>query len=327
MLKRYPSTFSLLKGVVEQSVTGVHRLYQLARQEKLTAPAINLHDCVVKSKFDNLYCCRESIVESLKKTTDMMFAGKQLVVCGYGEVGKGCATAIKSLGAQVLITEVDPICALQAIMDGFRVVRLEEIASSIDVVITATGNKRLVTRALMDKMKTGAVLCNMGHSDNEIDVASLRTPDLTWERVRTHVDHIIWPDGKRLVLLAEGRVSNLSCSSIPSIVISVSTTALALALIELFNAPAGRYTNDIYLLPKKMDEYIAMLHLDAFDAHLSELTEEQVLYIEYKLYPYNAVWPVCRELLLQERGLVALQQARYMGLQRTGPFKPNYYRY
>jgi len=223
-----------------------------------------------------------------------MFGGKQVVVCGYGEVGKGVCAAMKGLGAIVNVTEVDPICALQACMDGFRVVRLEEVIRNVDLIVTCTGNKNVVTRQHLDKMKSGAIVCNMGHSNTEIDVMSLRTPELTWERLRSQVDHIIWPDGKRIVLLAEGRLVNLSCSSIPSFVVSITATTQALALIELFNAPSGRYKNDVYLLPKKMDEYVASLHLSNFDAHLTELSDEQ---------------------------------ARYMGLSKTGPFKPNYYRY
>lgn len=223
-----------------------------------------------------------------------MFGGKQVVICGYGEVGKGCAQALKGLGCIVYITEIDPICALQASMDGFRVVKLNEVVRNVDIVVTATGNKNVVTREHMDKMKNGCIVCNMGHSNTEIDVNSLRTPDLTWEKVRSQVDHIIWPDSKRLILLAEGRLVNLSCSSIPSFVVSVTSATQALALIELFNAPAGRYKSDVYLLPKKMDEYVASLHLPTFDAHLTELSDEQ---------------------------------AKYMGLNKAGPFKPNYYRY
>ncbi|KAF4525135.1 hypothetical protein B566_EDAN005077 [Ephemera danica] len=216
MLKKYPAMFKLIKGIVEESVTGVHRLYQLSKAGKLTVPAMNVNDSVTKTKFDNLYSCRESIIDSLKRSTDVMFGGKQVVLCGYGEVGKGCCQALKGLGCVVYITEIDPICALQACMDGFRVVKLNE--------------------------------------------NSLRTPDLTWEKVRSQVDHVIWPDGKRIILLAEGR--------------------LALALIELFNAPHGRYKSDVYLLPKKMDEYVASLHLPTFDAHLTELSDEQAKYMD-----------------------------------------------
>jgi len=294
MLKKYPAIFKLIKGIVEESVTGVHRLYQLSKTGKLSVPAMNVNDSVTKTKFDNLYSCRESVIDSLKRATDMMFGGKQVVVCGYGEVGKGCCQALKALGAIVYVTEIDPICALQACMDGFRVLKLSEVIRSVDLLITATGNKNVVTREHMDKMKNGAIVCNMGHSNTEIDVNSLRTPDLTWEKVRSQVDHVIWPDGKRMILLAEGRLVNLSCSSVSSFVVSITAATQTLALIELFNAPSGRYKADVYLLPKKMDEYVASLHLPTFDAHLTELTEEQ---------------------------------AKYMGLNKTGPFKPNYYRY
>uniref|UniRef100_A0A8C7P5L8 Adenosylhomocysteinase-like 1 n=1 Tax=Oncorhynchus mykiss TaxID=8022 RepID=A0A8C7P5L8_ONCMY len=278
--KKHPSVFKKAQGIVEESVTGVHRLYQLSKAGKLCVPAMNVNDSVTKQKFDNLYCCRESILDGLKRTTDVMFGGKQVVVCGYGEVGKGCCSALKALGAIVCITEIDPICALQGCMDGFRVVKLNEVIRQMDLVITCTGNKNVVTREQLDRMKNGCIVCNMGHSNTEIDVASLRSPELTWERVRSQVDHVIWPDGKRVVLLAEVRF--------------LSSTTPALALIELFNAPEGRYKQDVYLLPKKMDEYVASLHLSNFDAHLTELSDEQ---------------------------------AKYMGLNKNGPFKPNYYRY
>ncbi|KAG7177970.1 Adenosylhomocysteinase-like 1-like [Homarus americanus] len=272
MLKKYPAMFKMIKGICEESVTGVHRLYQLSKAGKLTVPAMNVNDSVTKTMFDNLYSCRESIIDSLKRATDVMFGGKQVVVCGYGEVGKGCCQALKGLGCTVYVTEIDPV----------------------DILVTATGNKNVVTRDHMDKMKNGAIICNMGHSNTEIDVNSLRTPDLTWEKVRSQVDHILWPDGKRIILLAEGRLVNLSCSSVPSFVVSITSCTQALALIELFNAPAGRYKSDVYLLPKKMDEYVASLHLPTFDAHLTELSDDQ---------------------------------AKYMGLNKAGPFKPNYYRY
>ncbi|KAJ8940155.1 hypothetical protein NQ314_010826 [Rhamnusium bicolor] len=299
---------SFCYGIVEESVTGVHRLYQLSKGGKLTVPAMNVNDSVTKTKYDNLYSCRESIIDSLKRSTDVMFGGKQVVICGYGEVGKGCSQALKGFGCVVYVTEIDPICALQASMDGYRVVKLNEVIRNVDIVITATGNKNVVTREHMDKMKNGCIVCNMGHSNTEIDINNLRTPDLTWEKVRSQVDHVIWPDGKRIILLAEGRLVNLSCSSLPSFVVSITSATQALALIELFNAPVGRYKSDVYLLPKKMvnqkvvlsnivtvaDEYVASLHLPTFDAHLTELTDEQ---------------------------------AKYMGLNKAGPFKPNYYRY
>ncbi|KAM6237163.1 S-adenosylhomocysteine hydrolase-like protein 1 isoform 3-T3 [Porphyrio hochstetteri] len=259
--KKYPNVFKKIRGIVEESVTGVHRLYQLSKAGKLCVPAMNVNDSVTKQKFDNLYCCRESILDGLKRTTDVMFGGKQVVVCGYGEVGKGCCAALKALGAIVYVTEIDPICALQACMDGFRVVKLSEVIRQVDVVITCTGNKNVVTREHLDRMKNSCIVCNMGHSNTEIDV---------------------------------GRLLNLSCSTVPTFVLSITATTQALALIELYNAPEGRYKQDVYLLPKKMDEYVASLHLPSFDAHLTELTDDQ---------------------------------AKYLGLNKNGPFKPNYYRY
>uniref|UniRef100_H2Z7J2 S-adenosyl-L-homocysteine hydrolase NAD binding domain-containing protein n=1 Tax=Ciona savignyi TaxID=51511 RepID=H2Z7J2_CIOSA len=332
IIKKYQTIFRGMKGIVEESVTGVHRwvilfdivrnqlyfivkpniriskqhthiyqdnqyshrLYQLAKTGKLSIPAMNVNDSVTKQKFDNLYSCRESVLDGLKRTTDIMFGGKQVVICGYGEVGKGCCSALKGLGAVSYVTEIDPICALQACMDGIRVVRLHEVVKTADIFITCSGNKNVITRESLDKMKNGAIVCNMGHSNTEIDVTSLKTNDLTWEKVRSQVDHVIWPDGKRIVLLAEGRLLNLSCSTVPSFVLSITHCTQALALIELFNAPEGRYKQDVYLLPKKMDEYVASLHLATFDAHLTELTDDQ---------------------------------AKYLGLNKSGPFKPNYYRY
>lgn len=193
-----------------------------------------------------------------------MFGGKQVLICGYGEVGKGCSQALKGLGCIVCITEIDPICALQASMDGFRVVKINEVIRNVDILVTATGNKNVVTREHMDKMKNGCIVCNMGHSNTEIDVNSLRTLDLTWEKVRSQVDHIIWPDGKRIILLAEGRLVNLSCSSVPSFVVSITSATQALALIELYNAPLGRYKSDVYLLPKKMGEFFFFFYLNVF---------------------------------------------------------------
>uniref|UniRef100_A0A4W5RMW2 Adenosylhomocysteinase like 1 n=1 Tax=Hucho hucho TaxID=62062 RepID=A0A4W5RMW2_9TELE len=259
--KKYPNVFKKIRGIVEESVTGVHRLYQLSKAGKLCVPAMNVNDSVTKQKFDNLYCCRESILDGLKRTTDVMFGGKQVVVCGYGEVGKGCTAALKAMGSIVYVTEIDPICALQACMDGFRVVKLNEVIRQVDVIITCTGNKNVVTRDQLDRMKNGSIVCNMGHSNTEIDV---------------------------------GRLLNLSCSTVPTFVLSITATTQALALIELYNAPEGRYKQDVYLLPKKMDEYVASLHLPTFDAHLTELSDEQ---------------------------------AKYLGLNKNGPFKPNYYRY
>ncbi|XP_030650280.1 adenosylhomocysteinase like 2a isoform X2 [Chanos chanos] len=291
--KKHPEILQNIKGVVEESVNGVHRLYQLSKAGKLCVPAINVNDSVTKQKFDNMYCCRESILDGLRKTADVMFGGKQVVVCGYGEVGKGCCAALKAMGSVVYVTEVDPICALQACMNGLRLVKLSEVIRTVDIIITCTGNKNVVVREHMDRMKNGCIVCNMGHSNTEIDVASLRTPELRWLRVRPNLDHIIWPDGKRILLLAKGRLLNLSCSTVPTYVFSITATTQALALIELYNAPEGRYKQDVYLLPKKMDEYVASLHLQTFEAHLTELTDEQ---------------------------------AKYLGVNKTGPFKPYYYR-
>ncbi|CAH8504780.1 unnamed protein product [Schistosoma turkestanicum] len=292
--KNYKELLSGICGIVEESVTGVHRLYQYVKSGTLGVPAMNISDSITKSKFDNFYLCKESIVDSLKRTTDMMISGKTVLVCGYGEVGKGVCQALRGLGAFVCISEIDPICALQACMDGYRVVKIDEVIRSVDIVVTCTGNKGVITRAHMDQMKNGCVVCNMGHSNTEIDVRSLQTPDLTWERVRSQVDHVIWMDGKRIVLIAEGRLANLSCSTVPSIVVSVSACTQILALIELYNAPAGRYKSDVYLLPKKMDEYVATLHLPLFNGRITELTDEQ---------------------------------ARYLGVNKTGPFKPSNYKY
>ena len=294
ILKRVPAVFNQLKGIVEESVTGVHRMYQLSKASKLTIPAMNINDSVTKEKFDNLYCCRESILDVLKRTTGVMFGGKQVLICGYGEVGKGCASALKGLGSIVYVTEIDPICALQACMDGFKVVKMESVLKFIDILITCTGNKHVVRRQHLDRLKTGCIVANMGNLSGEIDVASLRAQGLTWERVRPHVDHIIWNDGKRITLLAEGKVVNLVCSGVPSFVMSITATTQVVALIELFRAPSNRYKNDVYLLPKKMDEYVAALHLPFFDAYLTELTDEQ---------------------------------AKWMGVAKTGPYKPHYYRY
>ncbi|XP_039663415.1 S-adenosylhomocysteine hydrolase-like protein 1 isoform X2 [Perca fluviatilis] len=291
--KKHPDLFKKIIGIVEESVTGIYRLYQLSKAGKLCVPAMNVNDSVTKQKFENLYCCKESILDGLKRTTDIMFGGKQVVVCGYGEVGKGCCAALKALSAVVYVTEVDPICAVQACMDGFRVIQLREVVRQADMVITCTGNKNVVEREHLDRMKSGCIVCNMGHCSTEIDLLSLRTAELRWERVKPKVDHVIWPDGKRIVLLAEGRLLNLSCSTVPLFVISVTATTQALALIELYSAPEGRYKQDVYLLPKKMDEYVASLHLQTFDAHLTELTDEQT---------------------------------KYLGISKHGPFKSNYYK-
>lgn len=286
--------FNSLKGIVEESVTGIHRLYQLSRTNLLTLPAMNVNDSVTKTKFDNLYLSKESVIDSLKRCTDLMFGGKQVVVCGYGEVGKGCCQSLRAVGCVIFVTEIDPICALQACMDGFKVVRMEEVIKQVDIVITATGNKSVISREQCEKLKNGAIVCNMGHSNTEIDIKCLRDSDIIWEEVRLNVHHLKFPTGRRIVLIAEGRIMNLCCSSVPSFVVSITASTQALALIELYNAPIGRYKKDVYLLPKKMDEYVASLHLPAFDAHLTELNDDQ---------------------------------CQYLGVNKSGPFKPNYYRY
>jgi len=238
MVKKFPAIFKLMRGIVEESVTGVHRLYQLSQSSKLLVPAMNVNDSVIKTKYDNLYSCRESIIDSLKRTTDIMFGGKQVLVAGYGQVGKGCCQSLKNLGCVVYVTEIDPICALQACMDGFQVMKLAEVVQKVDIVITATGNKNVVTRDNMDKMKNGCIVCNMGHSNTEIDVLSLKTQELVWEKVRSQVDHVIWPSGKRMVLLAEGRRVNLSCSSVPSFVVSITAaTQVTILLLHTFTPP------------------------------------------------------------------------------------------
>ncbi|CDW53183.1 adenosylhomocysteinase 3 [Trichuris trichiura] len=294
MCTKYPVAFGSLKGVVEESISGVQRLYKLSKTDQLSVPAMNICDSVTKCRFDNVYSLRESIIDCLKRTTDSMLGGKSALICGYGDTGKAVAKALKCLGVNISVTEIDPICALQACMEGFRVVRVEEVVNQVDLVITCTSNKRVVTRAHMEAMKRGCIVCNMGRSSTAIDVASLRTADLKWQRLRMQVDHVIWPDGKRLVLLAEGRQMYTSCSCIPSLVLSVTATTQIIALIDLHSSLAGRYKKDVYLMPKKMDEYVASLHLPQFGAHLTELTDEQ---------------------------------AEYMGIYKGGPFKPNYYRY
>jgi len=294
LVSKFPAVAKHLKGIVEESTTGVHRLYQLSRNAKLTAPAINVHDAVIRTMVTNYYCQKESIIDVLKRSTDTMVCGKSVLVCGYGEVGKGIVSSLKSLGCTMYVSEADPICALQATMDGIRVVKVEEVAHRVDIVVTATGNKKVITRDHMDKMKSGTILANMGHANTEIDVLSLKSSEIMWEKVRADVDHIIWPDGKRLVLIAEGRLANLACAALPSFQISVNAVTSTLALVELYSAPLGRYKSEVYLLPKRMDEYAANLHLAHFNAKLTEMTDEQ---------------------------------ASYAGLNKTGPFKPQFYRY
>ena len=266
-----------IKGVTEETTTGVHRLYKMAEAGELTFPAINVNDSVTKSKFDNLYGCRESLVDSIKRATDVMIAGKIAVVAGYGDVGKGSAQSLRGLGATVWVTEIDPINALQAAMEGYRVVTLDEAASQADIFVSATGNYHIITHDHMAQMKNQAIVCNIGHFDNEIDVASLEQYE--WEEIKPQVDHIIFPDGKRIILLAQGRLVNLGCGTgHPSFVMSNSFTNQTLAQIELFAHPE-RYENDVYMLPKHLDEEVARLHLERVGAKLTTLTQEQADYI------------------------------------------------
>ena len=283
-----------VKGVTEETTTGVHRLYQMARDGMLPFPAINVNDSVTKSKFDNLYGCRESLVDGIKRATDVMVAGKVAIVCGYGDVGKGCAQSLKGLGATVWVTEIDPICALQAAMEGFRVVDLADkgTVEQADIFVTATGNFHVIDHEHMKRMKNQAILCNIGHFDSEIDVASLRQYE--WENIKPQVDHIIFPDGKRIILLAEGRLVNLGCATgHPSFVMSNSFTNQVLAQIELFTKP-GDYEKQVYVLPKHLDEEVARLHLEKLNARLTRLSDKQ---------------------------------AGYIGVPVGGPYKPDHYRY
>ncbi len=292
MHERYPELLKEVRGLSEETTTGVHRLYEMMKTGRLLVPAFNVNDSVTKSKFDNLYGCRESLVDGIKRATDVMIAGKIAVVAGYGDVGKGCVQALKGLGAVVWVTEIDPICALQAAMEGYRVVTMDEAAPLADIFITATGNLRVITLEHMKAMKTQAIVCNIGHFDLEIDVASLR--QYPWENIKPQVDHIIFPDGKRIILLAEGRLVNLGCATgHPSFVMSASFTNQVLAQIELWNNP-GKYEKEVYTLPKHLDEKVARLHLKKIGAKLTPLTQEQ---------------------------------ADYIGVSVQGPYKPDYYRY
>jgi len=295
-LKQQPGWYSRIlkniRGVTEETTTGVHRLYHMENTGELPFPAINVNDSVTKSKFDNLYGCRESLVDGIKRATDVMVAGKVALVLGYGDVGKGCAQSLRGLGATVLVTEVDPICALQAAMEGFRVVTLDDVAAEVDIFVTATGNYRVITHDHMLRMKDQAIVCNIGHFDNEIDCSALQSH--TWENIKPQVDHIVFPDGKRIILLAEGRLINLGCATgHPSFVMSNSFTNQTLAQIELWNNP-DEYQNKVYVLPKKLDEMVARLHLEKVGAKLTVLTDEQ---------------------------------ADYIGVSPEGPYKPEYYRY
>jgi adenosylhomocysteinase len=290
--KEYPHLIEDIKGVSEETTTGVLRLYDMAKEGSLKMPAINVNDSVTKSKFDNLYGCRESLVDGIKRATDTMIAGKHCIVCGFGDVGKGSAESLRALGAKVMVTEIDPICALQACMEGYDVVRLEDKIGEIDIFCTATGNYNVITHEHMKNMKSGAIVCNIGHFDNEIDVASLKNYE--WTNIKPQVDEIEFPDGKKIVLLAEGRLINLGCATgHPSFVMSCSFTNQVMAQIELWENNS-EYEKDVYVLPKHLDEKVALLHLDKLDAKITNLTEEQ---------------------------------ANYIGVKATGPFKKDTYRY
>jgi len=273
--------------VTEETTTGVHRLYTMEKEGRLPFPAFNVNDSVTKSKFDNLYGCRESLVDGIKRATDVMIAGKIAVVLGYGDVGKGCAQSLRGLGATVWVTEIDPICALQAAMEGYRVVTMDEVADKADIFVTATGNVSVITHDHMARMKNQAIVCNIGHFDSEIAVASLKP--YRWENIKPQVDHIVFPDGKRIILLAEGRLVNLGCATgHPSFVMSNSFTNQVLAQIELFTR-GGQYENKVYVLPKHLDEKVARLHLDRIGAKLTTLTPEQTAYIGVAVEgPYKA---------------------------------------
>ena len=276
-----------IQGVTEETTTGVHRLYMMEKEGRLPFPAINVNDSVTKSKFDNLYGCRESLVDGIKRATDVMIAGKIAVVLGYGDVGKGCAQSLRGLGATVWVTEIDPICALQAAMEGYRVVTMDEVCALADIFVTTTGNVSVITHDHMARMKNQAIVCNIGHFDSEIEVANLK--QYRWENIKPQVDHIIFPDGKRIILLAEGRLVNLGCATgHPSFVMSNSFTNQVLAQIELFTQD-GQYQNKVYVLPKHLDEKVARLHLDRIGAKLTTLTPEQAAYIGVAMDgPYKA---------------------------------------
>ena len=290
--KWYSTRIGKVRGVTEETTTGVKRLYQMAKEGKLAFPAINVNDSVTKSKFDNLYGCRESLVDAIKRATDVMVAGKVAVVCGYGDVGKGSAQALRALSAQVWITEIDPICALQAAMEGYRVVTMDYAADKGDIFVSATGNYHVITHEHMSRMKHNAIVCNIGHFDNEIDVASLK--QYKWENIKPQVDHIIFPDGRRMILLAEGRLVNLGCGTgHPSYVMSSSFANQTIAQIELF-MHTQKYPVGVYVLPKHLDEKVARLQLAKLNAELTVLTDTQ---------------------------------AGYIGVDKTGPYKPDHYRY
>jgi len=277
MHEKYPEMLKDVRGISEETTTGVHRLYEMANEGKLLTPAINVNDSVTKSKFDNLYGCRESLVDGIKRATDVMIAGKICVVLGYGDVGKGCAQAFKGLGATVMVTEIDPVCALQAAMEGYRVVDMNEACAYGDIFVTATGNLDVITHDHMLKMKNESIICNIGHFDSEIDIASLK--EYTWENIKPQVDHVVFPDGKKLIVLAEGRLVNLGCATgHPSFVMSASFTNQVIAQIELWNNP-DNYENIVYVLPKNLDEKVARLHLEKIGVSLSKLSQKQADYI------------------------------------------------
>ena len=288
----YTELRNAIGGVTEETTTGVNRLYQMQKEGQLPFPAINVNDSVTKSKFDNLYGCRESLVDGIKRATDVMIAGKIALICGYGDVGKGCAQSLRGLGATVWITEIDPICALQAAMEGYRVVTMDDACSEADIFVTATGNFQVISHDHLLKMKNQSIVCNIGHFDNEIDVASLN--DYEWDEIKPQVDHVIFPDGKRIILLAGGRLVNLGCATgHPSFVMSNSFTNQVMAQMELWQSP-DQYQNEVYVLPKHLDEKVARLHLGKLGAKLTELTQFQADYIDV---------PV------------------------AGPYKPHHYRY
>lgn len=289
----YQKTLDSIQGVTEETTTGVKRLYEMAKGKELPFPAINVNDSVTKSKFDNLYGCRESLVDSIKRATDVMIAGKTAVVCGFGDVGKGSAQSLRALGAIVWVTEIDPICALQAAMEGFKVVDLNDVVDKADIFVTATGNYQIINFDHMKAMKDQAIVCNIGHFDNEIDVAGLEK-NCEWESIKDQVDHVIFEDGKRIILLAKGRLVNLGCGTgHPSFVMSNSFTNQVLAQIELY-CHGDKYDNQVYVLPKHLDEKVAKLHLERIGAKLTTLTEKQ---------------------------------AKYIGVDVEGPYKPEHYRY
>jgi len=284
--KFYSKAKSFIKGVTEETTTGVARLYQMEKTGELVFPAINVNDSVTKSKFDNLYGCRESLVDGIKRATDVMVAGKVALVMGYGDVGKGSAQSLRGLGATVMIAEIDPICALQAAMEGYRVVRLDEVVEDVDIFVTATGNFQVILHEHLIRMKNESIVCNIGHFDNEIEVSSLKSYE--WENIKPQVDHITLPSGNKIILLAEGRLVNLGCATgHPSFVMSNSFTNQVLAQIELFKYGV-KYLNKVYVLPKHLDEMVAILHLDKIGAKLTKLTPEQAQYINVPIEgPYK----------------------------------------